>query len=107
MQSTFFAQLLKFVLERRGLVVSAVVAIVFVWAAIAGPRGVRMLLDKQEEIRTLQEQNAQATADNQRLRERIQRLNENKAEQEMEIRKNLKLVRPGETIFMLPEDKTK
>jgi hypothetical protein len=41
--------------------------------------------------------------ENQRRRERIRRLEESRSEQEMEIRKQLKLQRPGETTFILPD----
>jgi cell division protein FtsB len=55
------------------------------------------------EIRQLQEQNAALAQENQRRREHIKRLRESTSEQEMEIRKQLKLARPGETTFILPD----
>jgi cell division protein FtsB len=75
------------------------------WAAVNGPRGLRVLLEKREEIRRLQEENAALEAANAKRRERIQRLEENQAEQELEIRKQLHLQRQNETTFILP-DKT-
>jgi cell division protein FtsB len=68
-----------------------------------GPQGVQALLEKQREIRHLQEQNSQMSRENEQRRERIKRLQENRSEQEMEIRKQLKLQRPGETTFILPD----
>jgi len=68
-----------------------------------GPQGVQALLEKHREIRRLQEQNAQMARENEQRRDRIKRLEENRSEQEMEIRKQLKLQRPGETTFILPE----
>ena len=41
--------------------------------------------------------------ENQRRRERISRLKDSPSEQDMEIRKQLKMVRPGETTFILPD----
>lgn len=60
-------------------------------------------MEKYREIRTLEAQNAAAVVENQRRRERIERLRSNTSEQEMEIRKQLKLLRPGETTFILPD----
>lgn len=64
-------------------------------------------MDKRNEIRQLEDQNATLAVENQRKRDRIRRLKESPSEQEMEIRKQLKLLRPGETIFILPDGTTK
>jgi len=71
--------------------------------ALRGPQGVAALLDKRQEVRQLEEQNAAKAAENERRRERIRRLEQSTTEQEMEIRKQLKLLRPGETTFILPD----
>ena len=80
-------------------------SIILIYGAFAlrGPQGIPALLSKHDEIRKLEEQNAAATVDNQRRKDRIQRLEHSSTEQEMEIRKHLKLLRPGETTFILPE----
>jgi cell division protein FtsB len=72
------------------------------WAAVTGPRGLRDLLEKRRVIHELQQENARVAAENELRRERIQRLQKSASEQELEIRKNLKLLRPGETTFILP-----
>jgi cell division protein FtsB len=77
----------------------------FGWAALSGPQGLQGLLEKRQTIRDLQEENAALTAENIRRKERIQRLEDNPNDQEIEIRKQLKLQKPGETIFKLPESK--
>ena len=71
--------------------------------ALRGPQGISALLDKRREVRMLEEQNAAQAAENERRRERIHRLEQNSTEQEMEIRKQLKLLRPGETTFILED----
>lgn len=71
--------------------------------ALRGPQGISALLDKRHEVRLLEEQNAAQAAENERRRERIHRLEQNSTEQEMEIRKQLKLLRPGETTFILED----
>lgn len=83
------------------LVVGLVVA--YGWMALRGPQGVGALIDKHREIRELQERNANASREIERRKERIRRLKESSSEQEMEIRKQLKLLRPGETTFILPD----
>lgn len=71
--------------------------------ALRGPQGVEALLQKYREIRALEAQNTAAAVENQRRKERIERLRSSASEQEMEIRKQLKLLRPGETTFILPD----
>ena len=73
------------------------------WIAFRGPQGFPVLLEKQREIRLWEERNAELDRDNQSRRERLKRLEESPSEQDLEIRKQLKLLRPGETTFILPE----
>lgn len=77
--------------------------LVYGLVALRGPQGIQALLDKHREIRQLEEENATTAREIQRRKDRIQRLQSNTSEQEMEIRKQLKLLRPGETTFILPE----
>jgi len=86
-----------------GLLIGATILSVYAITALRGPQGVQALLERYRAIRTLETQNAAAVVENQRLRERIERLRSNTSEQEMEIRKQLKLLRPGETTFILPD----
>jgi len=79
------------------------VALVYGMVVLRGPQGVSALLDKRREVRLLEEQNAAKAAENERRRERIHRLQQNSTEQELEIRKQLKLLRPGETTFILED----
>jgi cell division protein FtsB len=73
------------------------------WMALKGPQGMQALLAKHREIRQLQEQNILLSRENDRRRERIRRLKDSPSEQEMEIRKQLKLQKQGETTFILPD----
>lgn len=81
----------------------ALVAAAYGWIALRGPQGIEALLEKRREIRELEEQNASMARENDRRKERIRRLEHSTSEQEMEIRKQLKLLRPGETTFILPD----
>jgi cell division protein FtsB len=71
--------------------------------ALRGPQGIPALLEKRREMRALMERNEELRRDLERRRDRIRKLNDSQAEQEMEIRKKLKLLKPGETTFILPE----
>jgi cell division protein FtsB len=86
-----------------GIALSCAVVAAYAITALRGPQGVQVLLEKYREIRTLEAQNATAAMENQRRKERIERLRTNTSEQEIEIRKQLKLLRPGETTFILPD----
>jgi cell division protein FtsB len=90
-------------MRRAGYIIAFALAVVYGLVALRGPQGVSALLDKRQEVRQLEEQNAAKAAENERRRERIRRLEESSTEQEMEIRKQLKLLRPGETTFILPD----
>jgi len=79
------------------------IGIAYTWIAVSGPQGLQALLEKRREIRQLQEQNAAMTREIEHRRDRIRRLEESPSEQEMEIRKQLKLLKPGETTFILPD----
>ena len=84
---------------------SAALAIMAIYGymALRGPQGVPALREKWSEIRRLEEENANLERDNQYKKDRIERLKTDPNEQELEIRKRLKLLRPGETSFILPE----
>jgi len=96
-------QLRKTALGGKGALILLAVVVVYAWIAVSGPQGLQTLLEKHREIRQLQEQNAALTREIEHRRDRIRRLEGSRSEQEMEIRKQLKLLKPGETTFILPE----
>ncbi|HML18311.1 MAG TPA: septum formation initiator family protein [Bryobacteraceae bacterium] len=89
--------------RRAGYLFVIVLVTGYGWIALRGPQGIQALVEKHRAIRQLQEQNAAMALENQRRRERITRLKDSPSAQEMEIRKQLKLVHPGETTFILPD----
>jgi cell division protein FtsB len=93
--------------RRAGFVLVAILASAYGWMFLHGPQGLQSLFEKRREIRELEERNANIRLENDRRKERIRRLEESRSEQEMEIRKQLKLQRPGETTFILPESEQK
>ncbi len=68
---------------------------------LRGPSGVPGLLEKRRQIELLEKRNAALAQENERKREHIQRLTNNPAEQELEIRQRLKLVHPDEKVYIL------
>ena len=98
-----FEQFRKTATGGKGALVLLAIVIAYAWIAVSGPQGLQVLLEKRREIRQLQEQNAALTHEIEHRRDRIRRLEDSRSEQEMEIRKQLKLLRPGDTTFILPD----
>ena len=88
---------------RLGYAVAVLVAASYAFVTLRGPQGIPALIQKQKEIRTLEKENADLAREIELRRKRIQRLREDESEQELEIRQRLKLVRPGEKVFILQE----
>src|SRR5579871_950949 len=76
---------------------------IYSYVALRGPQGIPALLEKQGEIRELEEQNANLLRENEYRRDRIRKLRDSSSEQEVEIRKKLHMLRQGETSFILPD----
>ena len=79
--------------------------LVAVYAFFTLRSGIPALVEKQHQIREMERHNAELARQIGEKRERIQRLRESEAEQELEIRQRLKLVRPGEKVFILQDPK--
>jgi cell division protein FtsB len=95
--------MLQQVVRRGGMVAAVIFIAAYGWMALRGPQGLQALAEKHRQIRQLQEQNAAMVLENQRRKDHIQLLEESTSEQDMQIRKQLKLLRPGETTFILPD----
>jgi cell division protein FtsB len=57
-------------------------------------------MEKQRVIREMEKRNSEAAKEIERMREHLQRLSDDPAEQELEIRDRLKLVHPGEKVYI-------
>jgi cell division protein FtsB len=77
------------------------VVVSYAFFTLRGPKGIPALLQKQHQIEEIEKRNAALAQENERTREHIQRLSDNPAEQELEIRQRLKLVHPGEKVYIL------
>jgi cell division protein FtsB len=88
---------------KLGYAVAVLVAASYALVTLRGPQGVPALIERQNQIRTLEKQNTDLEREIEFRRERIQRLQQDESEQELEIRQRLKLVRPGEKVFILQD----
>lgn len=95
---------LHYLIRRIALLLIFCLIGVYGYMSLRGPQGIPALREKWREIRKLEEDNANLQRENDYRRDRIHRLQESPSEQELEIRKKLKLLRPGETSFILPDD---
>jgi cell division protein FtsB len=93
-------------IRRAAVLIVFVLVGVYGYMSLRGPQGIPALMDKWREIRKLEEDNASLQRENDYRRDRIKKLQESPSEQELEIRKQLKLLRPGETSFILPDQPT-
>ncbi len=70
-------------------------------ANLTGSRGVGKLLEKEREISALEKRNSELSKENERRRQRIERLSDDPTEQERVIKERLKYVAPGEKVYIL------
>ena len=92
---------MKVSLARFGYLIAFLMVVSYAFFTLRGPKGVPALLQKQHQIEEIEKRNASLAQENERTREHIQRLSDNPAEQELEIRQRLKLVHPGEKVYIL------
>jgi cell division protein FtsB len=93
----------KVSLVKVGYGIAVALAAFYAMFAVRGPNGFSALMNKQQQIRHLEKTNADLAREIEARRERISRLKEDQTEQELEIRQRLKLVRPGERVFILQD----
>ncbi|MBZ5624411.1 MAG: septum formation initiator family protein [Acidobacteriia bacterium] len=91
---------MKASVARYAYVVAFIVVASYALVTLRGPKGVHALFAKQAQIREMEKRNADLDKEIERKREHIRRLSDNPADQELEIRERLKLVRPNEKVFI-------
>jgi cell division protein FtsB len=94
-------------LAKIGSAVAILLVVGYAFFALRGAQGVPALLEKRRQIQQLEQRNAMLAREIELKRQRIRRLRENQDEQELEIRQRLKLVRPGEKVFILQDQEKK
>ena len=70
------------------------------FVTLRGPRGIPALLEKQRQIEVLEKRNAALAREIERKREHVKRLTDNPGEQELEVREKLKMLHPGEKVYI-------
>jgi cell division protein FtsB len=88
---------------KLGYALAVLVVAGYAFVALRGPQGIPALVQKQKQIRAHEKENADLAREIEARRERIKRLREDESEQELEVRQRLKLVRPGEKVFILQD----
>ncbi len=78
--------------------------LVVTYAFFAYPKGMHAWEDKQRQIQEMEKRNAALAQQVERKKEHVNRLKDNPAEQELEIRKRLKLLRPDEKSYIVGEE---
>ena len=68
---------------------------------LRGPQGLNALSEKRNQIRNLEEQNANLARDIEAKKQRIERLKHDPKTQELEIERRLGRIHPGDTEFKI------
>lgn len=92
---------MKLSFGKIGYAVVLVAGVAYGFAEMRGPNGLSRLMEKRQEIRTLEQQNEALHKEIEAKKNRIGRLTDSPEEQELEIRKRLKLVKPGEKSYIM------
>jgi cell division protein FtsB len=98
---------MKALLTRMVYIMAFFMVISYAFFTLRGPRGIPGLLERQRQIQETEKRNIALAREIEQKREHIRRLAENPAEQEKEIRQRLKLVHPGEKIYIIGEPEEK
>lgn len=92
-------------LTRFAYVMVFLVAVTY--AFFAFPKGMHGWQEKERQIQEMEKRNAVLAREVERKKEHIRRLTDNPSDQELEIRKRLKLAHPDEKIYILGEPEKK
>ena len=98
---------MKAPLSRLAYVMAFLMVIGYAFFTLRGPKGIPGLLERQRQIQEAEKRNAALMREIEQKREHIKRLTDDPAEQELEIRQRLKLVHPGEKIFIVGQPEKK
>ena len=79
--------------------------IVYAFVELRGPNGITGMLDKRRLVHEYELSNEQLHREIEQKQERIQRLEKDPREMDIEIRQRLKLAGPGEKIYIIDDKK--
>ncbi len=98
---------MKLSVWKVGYSVVLAAGVAYGFTELRGPHGWGHLMEKREEIRTLERRNQTLHREIEDKTNQIGRLRSNPEEQELEIRKRLKLMKPGEKSYILEKERAK
>ena len=98
---------MKAPLARLAYVMAFLMVVSYAFFTLRGPKGIPGLLDRQRQIQETEKRNTALAREIEQRWEHIRRLTDNPAEQEKEIRQRLKLVHPGEKVYIVGEPEKK
>jgi len=78
-----------------------VVGVIYAFIELRGSSGIGALLQRRQLVSQYEQENQKLNQEIQRRQDHIQRLEQNPTEQEFEIRRRLKLAKPGEKIYII------
>ena len=91
---------MKAPLSRLAYVMVFLTVIGYAFFTLRGPKGIPGLIEKQRQIQEMEKRNDNLAGQVERQKEYINRLQNNPAAQELEIRKRLKLLHPEEKVYI-------
>jgi cell division protein FtsL len=94
-------------LRRAALLALALIALTLIVHEIFGENGYLAMRRKRQELQTLQLQIEKLKQENQRLEQQIKSLKTDPKAIEKLAREQMKMARPGELIYVLPEKESK
>jgi cell division protein FtsB len=96
---------MKISIVRTAYALIVLCGIVYAFVALRGPNGIPGLIDKRRQVHEFEMSNEQLHREIEQKQDRIQRLQSDPREQEIEIRQRLKFASPNEKIYIIPDKK--
>lgn len=103
----FLYPLVSAALRKLGWLLAVLLVGTYAVFALRGPQGLPALIGKWEEVRQLEQEHQQIKEQIRQKRERLDRLKEKEDEMEIELRRDLQQLKPGEKMMVLPESESK
>ncbi len=96
-------QVMKLSYGKIAIASLALMTVVYGVTEFRGPNGYSGLLQKRQQVHNLEQENARLKAEIDRLDKRVDKLKHDPAAQELEVRKRLHMVKPGEMVYVLQD----
>lgn len=90
-------------IRKLGWTLAALIAGAYALFALRGPQGIPALIEKWDQVRKLEQENAELQQRIREKRERIKELGDKKSALELEVRKDLQQMKAGEKTLILPD----